>query len=189
MKEYNYNDEPLKVTEEETYKTPYEQDLEEYYRKTKRLKNIALSVLVAGVLALNGYGIYKNMTKPEPIITDEYGITYEFDENDWVEPIVNTRYVVPSGYSLTWIDGAPYAVKDTKVYGNITTYTTEDGKTTYAAPSGFMLAYENGQPVAVKLTRTTVDVATVQEYSAPEGFVLVGDKCYRIVDQVKGKGK
>ena len=189
MKEYNYDERPLKVTEEETYKTPYEQDLEEYYRKTKRLKNIALSVLVAGVLALNGYGIYKNITKPEPIITDEYGITYEYDEKDWVEPTVNTRYVAPAGYTLTWIDGAPYAIKDTKVYGNITTHTAEDGKTIYTAPAGFMLAYENGQPVAVKLTRTTMSPATVQEYSAPERYVLVGDKCYRIVEPVQGKSK
>ncbi|MBQ4031029.1 MAG: hypothetical protein II625_04670 [Bacilli bacterium] len=179
MKKSNYitDEERLKVTKEEEFKTQYDKDIEENDLYWKRLKTRALAVLLAGVIGLNAYGIYKwAKNSPEP--TKEPSISY--DVTDCVEPEVVTRYVAPSGYTLTWIDGVPYAIKEITTKVSPTKVQTEDGKTIYTAPAGYVLTTIDGEPVAVSTEKIMISPSVVTEYKAPEGYILVGDKCYKI---------
>jgi len=97
------NGKPLKVTKEETFRNYYEEELVRHNRKMRKLKDIALAVLLAGVVALNGYGIYKYFNQPAPKPESDYAYGFDIDETDWCEPIYTVRYVAPSGYTL---DGA-----------------------------------------------------------------------------------
>lgn len=204
MKDYMYksgktliNGKPLKVTEEEQLKPQFDQDLEAHDLYWQKLKTRALAILLAGVVGLNAYGIYK-WAKNTPEQPEQPAISY--DVNECVEPIEKIQYVVPAGYSLEYIDGVPVAVKRTtetmpatvhKMYTAPSGYILNGDKcinpvdgteisatvvTTYSAPSGWTLD-------GTKCTRTiveTANVATVTTYAAPEGYILVGDKCYKI---------
>ena len=204
MKDYMYksgktliNGKPLKVTEEEQLKPQFDQDLEAHDLYWQKLKTRALAILLAGVVGLNAYGIYK-WAKNTPEQPEKPAISY--DVNEYVEPIEEVRYVVPEGYTLEYIDGVPVAVKRTTETIQATAhviYTAPEGYildgdkcinpadgtvidaksiTVYSAPSGWTLD-------GAKCTRTiieTADVATVTTYAAPEGYILIGDKCYKI---------
>ena len=157
----------------------------------KNLKKYTLVALGALVLGLNIYGVSKYVNKPtEPSFESDYAYSFDINETDWCEPIENVRYLAPNGYTLEYIDGVPKAVKTTISYANVTTITNSEGVITYSAPTGYSIENRDGQLVAVKQEKEIVDVVTVTEYSAPEGYMLIGDKCFKINEtENKTKGR
>ena len=117
----------------------------------KKLKTIALSALLVGVIALNGYGIAKWL-KPTPKeeFKSDYAYGFDINEADWCEPNKTIRYVAPAGFILE---------------GNKCYRIDEHGQKKYVEP------------------------AIVEELSAPEGYVLIGDKCFKINETEKEKGR
>lgn len=172
-----YLDDNTKVNKKKVIKS------EEANLSTKKLKTYALYAGLILVIGLNAYGVGKYLHDTEPKKPDfqsDYAYTFDINETEWCEPIENTQYFAPAGYTLTWIDGKPYAVKETESYTSVITITNEAGTTTYAAPEGYRLEYRDGKPYAVKTSTEYADVVTSTQYVAPAGYVLIGDKCFKL---------
>ncbi len=140
MKNYNnegsitrLNGKPLKVTKEETFRNYYEEELVRHNRKMKKLKDIALAVLLAGVIALNGYGLYKYFNQPEKTPNSDYAYGFDIDETDWCEPITVVRYVAPEGFIRDGAHCYKYDENGEKIVINATAVYE------IAAPEGYVL--------------------------------------------------
>ena len=148
---------------------------ENAYEQESKLKKAALIALSALLIAAGtNYYMYNYAT----VETD--GV--EYYRYQTVEPIEGTTYSLPTGGVLTSRNGEPIG----EIRVNATTIHTEDGKTVYTVPSGYSLKQENGMIYGVRYVKPTETVT----YRAPEGYILVGDKCHKIVEpveRVKGK--
>lgn len=183
--EERYIDDDSKVEKKKITKS------EEANLSTKKLKTYALYAGLILVIGLNAYGIgkYLHDTEPKkPEFQSDYAYAFDINETEWCEPIENTQYFAPTGYTITWIDGKPVAVKESKTYSSVTTITNSEGNIIYTAPEGYALEYQNGKPVAVKYNKEYANVVTSTQYVAPAGYVLIGDRCFKI-DETKGKGR
>lgn len=174
----NEEDSRLKVTGEEPYVSDYENDLEEFDKRTKRIRMTALSVLLAGILLINGHAVYKNYQENKAKEDNRPAISYNFDKTDWVPAEVTTVYKAPAGFTLKYVGGTPIAERTTTETIEPTVTTDENGKKTYTAPEGYTLKKIGGTPIAVK--KTTITIApTVTDtgkgykiYTAPVGFTI-----------------
>ena len=144
------NGKPLRVTGEE-----------QLYMAKKAIEKARLLALLSIVLGLSSLSLgVTNMVMHQ---TDDYMGT-EYYKYQTAEPVEETQYTAPAGYTLEYRNGEAYAVKHV--------IRTEPG---------------------TNETKTTTEVRaadTVTTYSAPEGYILIGDKCYKIVEpEEKTKGR
>ena len=129
----------------------------------------------------NGYSLVGKlgfkMIKAIPL-EDEYGNSINIEEE--ADPIATTRYSAPEGFVLSG------TICTKKEYCEPTA-TTINGKTVYTVPQGYALEYVDGKPRGVKTV--TCNATATTTYSAPEGYVLIGNKCYKVEAPTEEKTK
>ena len=144
------------------------------YETESKLKKAALIGLSALLIAMGtNYYMYNHAT----VETD--GV--EYYRYQTVAPIERTTYSLPSGGILTSRNGEPIG----EIRINATVTQNEEGKTVYTLPAGYSLERKDGKVYGVRYVEPLETVT----YEAPEGYVLVGDKCYKMVEQEVTNGK
>jgi len=135
--------------------------VEPLYMVEEAIERAKLLGLLAIVTGLISLGL--NITNIVMHQTDDYMGT-EYYKYQTAEPVEETQYTAPAGYALEYRNGEAYAVKH-------------------------VIRTESG----TNETKATTEVRradTVTTYSAPEGYILIGDKCYKIVEpEEKAKGR
>ena len=144
----------------------------------KRVSLIGLSVIVGIMISK---GISKSTKQTEPVYETTMGYEYTYDEFDVVDPIEHIAYVAPSGYTLQ----GDKAVKRVTSFIQAKEKKDKEGNIYYELPEGYTLVYIDDMACGQKTTEEIIDAATVTTYEAPEGYILIGDKCYKIVREEK----
>ena len=92
----------------------------------------------------------------------------------------------PSGYTL---EGTKCVRTVKTVSYLLVKQHEENGQVTYSVPEGYTLEYIGGKPAATRYETQAINATARTTYEAPEGYILIGNKCYKIVEPEKGMGK
>ena len=106
--------------------------------------------------------------------TDLYG-DIKYYKNITTEPNIRIFYSVPSGGTLTCTPTGYVGIQKAILEPQV----DENGEVFYEVPEGFTTTIEKGKVIGVR----EVPAHSTPMYKAPEGYVLIGDTCYKIASQ------